>query len=118
MSQLSALLWSIVIEAVAAAIVVNMFSWGSGLRAANASALATLATHWLAWDLMLRLVDSAGYWPTMIGIESAVIASEAMVYRWIVPLSPRRALLTSLIANFASAGTGIALDLFDALDFL
>jgi hypothetical protein len=108
-SQWLALLFSIGTEAVAAACVVAILGWGSTPRAAAAAAVGTLATHWLAWWGVLRLMDPFGYIPAVIGIETGVVLAESVVYFALVPLPLGRALVISLAANCASAGLGFAL---------
>ena len=114
MSEGSALLLSIGAEAVVAAILVMALRWGSGIRAAFAAVIATLATHWLAWWWMLETMDLLGYGPAFAAIEVVVILVESVAYVVVVPMRTDRALVISLIANSASAGLGLALD---ALDF-
>ncbi len=109
MQQSLALIVSVAIEAAVAAVLVGRLGWGSGVRAAVVAALATLATHWLAWWCMLRLMEPLGYAIAFAGVEAAVVLAESMAYLVFVPLPVGRALLTSLAANAASAGLGLAL---------
>jgi hypothetical protein len=112
MSQPFALLLSILIEASVASAVVAALRWGSGIRAALAAALGTLATHWPAWQAIAHLDGMVGYLPAVLVVETAVVLVESVVYRMLVPLPGRRALSISLVANGASVVVGLALYAF------
>ena len=96
-----------------ASILVMALRWGSGVRAACAAVLATLATHWPAWWCMLHVMEPLGYVTAFVVIEAAVVLVESIVYVVLVPLPNGRALMTSLIANSSSAGLGLALYALD-----
>jgi hypothetical protein len=113
MTELQALLLSIVIEAAVAAALVGALRWGSPLRAAFAASLATLMTHWFAWHGVLWLEAPLGYRAAVLIVESAVVVCESFVYLAIVPLPPRRAFIASLIANAASTAAGLTLYALD-----
>lgn len=107
MTQTAALSLSIVIEAVLAFVLVRGLRWGSGMRAALAATVGTLITHPLVWYTVPRLEDSIGYAGAVALIEIDVVLAESVAYRLIVPLSWRRSLLASLVANAASTAAGL-----------
>lgn len=109
MTQTTALLLSIAIEAVTAALLMRLWRSGNAARAALAATAATLATHMAVWKAVPAMAGAVGYWPAMLLAELAVVMAEAPAYRLIVPLDWRAALGASLIANAASAGIGLAL---------
>lgn len=117
MTQVSALLVSIAIEAAVAAAAIRVLRWGRSSRAALAAALGTLLTHWIAWQVVPTAMNIIGTMPGFLAVELVVTAVEAVVYLFIVPLSAVRAIVMSLIANGSSAVAGIiltALSLFAA----
>jgi hypothetical protein len=107
MSQATALILSIAIEAVIAFAMVRGLRWGSGARAALAATIGTLVTHPFVWHAVPWLEGRLGYDAAVALIESAVVLAESLAYRLIVPLAWRRALVASLVANAASTGTGL-----------
>jgi hypothetical protein len=107
MSQTTALVLSIAIEAVIAFALVRGLSWGSGLHAAAAAAVGTLVTHPFAWHGISRLEGVIGYGSAVAVVETGVVLAESIAYRLIVPLAWRRALIASLIANAASTAAGL-----------
>ena len=107
MSQTTALVLSIAIEAVVAFALIRALGWGSGLNAALAAALGTLVTHPIAWVLMLRLESPLGYTAAVALVETGVVLAESIAYRLLVKLVWRRSLLASLIANAASTAAGL-----------
>lgn len=111
MSQSTALLLSLVTEALTALALVRAWGegWARAARAALAAVLATLLTHPLAWAAMLGLMDEIGYAAAVALVEAAVVLMESLAYRLLVPLPGGRALLASLVANGASAGLGLLL---------
>ncbi len=113
MSQSLAMLLSIAIEAGVAFAMVEALGWGNGARAALAAVVGTLATHWLAWWTMLQVMDSVNYWVGFFGVETGVVLAESIAYFALEPLSARRSLCTSLVANGASLGFGLALYALD-----
>ena len=113
MTQGLALLLSLTVEVPAAAIFVFRRGWGSRVRAAGAALIGTLATHWLAWWLALTFINSTDYTLVFLGIETAVVLAEAVVYRFLIPLTLARALSTSLVANGCSATLGLLLSALD-----
>jgi hypothetical protein len=109
MTETVALLLSIVIEAAVAAALVSALRWGSPARAAIAASLATFVTHWFAWHGVPWLEAPLGYRTAVLLVESAVVVFESLAYVAIVPLPPRRAFVTSLVANAASTASGLTL---------
>jgi hypothetical protein len=109
MSEWLALSISILVEAAVAAALVAGLRWGSGLRAALAATLGTLATHPFAWNGMLILIDEFDYWTAFFCVEAAVVLVETLAYILCTRLPVGRALFASLIANSASSGLGLAL---------
>jgi hypothetical protein len=109
MSQELALVISVATEAAVAALVVAALRWGSPWRAAIAAVLGTLATHWVAWQSILDLTLSIGYWPAVGLAEAAVVAVEAIIVVVIVGIGIFRALAVTLAANAASLLLGFAL---------
>lgn len=113
MNQITALILSVLIEAVIAAALVTLWRAGDARRAALAATLATLVTHWAAWWGVSSLEGSLGYLPAVVVVEACVVLAESVAYRLIVPLRLPRALVVSLVANAASAGVGLALYALD-----
>jgi hypothetical protein len=107
MSQTAALVLSIAIEAAVAFALIRALGWGSGLNAALAAAVGTLITHPFVWYAVPRLDGHIGYAGAVALIESGVVLAESVAYRLIVPLSWRRSLLASLVANAASTAAGL-----------
>jgi len=107
MPQVVALLVSIFIESIVAFPLVRVLGWGSGWRAALAAALGTLATHHVAWELILELEHRLGYAAAVALCEGAVVAAESAFYRLLVPLPWQRAVLASAVANSASTAAGL-----------
>lgn len=109
MSQITALLLSLVIEGAVAATAAGMARWGDPRRAAIAAIIGTLLTHGLTWWSVAALEAPLGYLPAVLAVETAVVAAESIAYRLIMPLRLLRALALSLLANAASASAGLAL---------
>jgi hypothetical protein len=107
MSQIAALALSIAIEAVVAFALIRVLGWGSSLNAALAATLGTLITHPIVWFLIPSLEAPIGYAGAVALVEAGVVLAESVAYRLIVPLSWRRSLVASLIANAASTAAGI-----------
>ena len=55
--------------------------------------------------------------PGVIAAEALVVLIETLILRWALPVSFGRAVLTSALANGASAAGGIALDHLVLLPF-
>lgn len=107
MSQTTALIFSIAIEAVVALVLIRALGWGSGLNAALAASVGTLVTHPIVWALIPRIEEPLGYAGSVALVESGVVLAESIAYRLLVPLRWRRALIASLIANGASTAAGL-----------
>lgn len=112
MDPIVARLLSIAVEAPLAAAIVLAARWSarSGWRAAaGVAAVGTLASHPLAWDAFFPLWERFGYWPAVAVVELAVMTFEGLLYRWILVLGWRRALLLSGLCNGASLAVGLAI---------
>lgn len=72
----------------------------------GAGLLATGATHPFAWWAILHWSPALTWGGATALVELTLTALEACSYRFIVRVSWRRALLTSLLANAASFGVG------------
>jgi hypothetical protein len=108
-TETTALLLSIAVEAAAAALLMRAWQHGNAARAALAAATATLLTHGAVWTGVPVLAEALGYGPAVLLAELAVVAAEAPAYRLIVPLAWRDAAAASLVANATSTGFGLAL---------
>lgn len=106
MSQLTALLLTLLIEAAVVLALVRRRPPGPA-RWLVAALCASLITHPLAWwahgALPLPL------WPRALLIEAVVIAIEAALYRGLAPAPWPWALGVSAAANGASFGVGVLL---------
>jgi hypothetical protein len=112
MDPLVARVLSIAIEAPLAAAIVLTLRWparGGWPAAAGVAAVATLASHPLAWDAFFALWERLGYWPTSVVVEFGVIGFEALLYRWILAVGWIRALILSGLCNAASFAAGLAI---------
>lgn len=107
LSQLAALLLSVLVEAAVAAALLAGLHWGSPGRGALAATVGTLATHWAVWAFMRPVTEAVGYWPALAIVEGLVVLAEAPAYRLIARQPWPRALLLSLLANVASTGVGL-----------
>src|SRR5215467_11729894 len=107
MDQLSALAASIAVEGLTAAVLLVRLGGAKLLRGVLAAALATLATHPVAWPGITALEPVAGYWPAVLLVEALVCLAEAVAYRLLVPLSWPAALAVSVAANAASTLAGL-----------
>lgn len=107
MTQMQALLLSMLVEAAVAGSLAAALRWGAPARAASAAVVATALTHWAVWLGMPEMMDTLGYWGAFAVAETLVVLVEAAVYRLAAVRSAPRALLISLAANAASAGLGL-----------
>ncbi|MBL4846330.1 MAG: hypothetical protein JKY65_12450 [Planctomycetes bacterium] len=105
MQQLLGLVLSIGVEATVVAFAARRLE-ADRLRLALVAVGATLLTHPFAWHGALAGYAYAPVPVVVIGVELAVIATEALAYRWVGRLSWRRALLASLLANAVSTAVG------------
>lgn len=115
MPQWLAMLLSMGIEAIVAAMAVAALGWGSAARAAAAAVLGTLLTHWFAWNSAPGVMAAVGDVPGFLVVEAAVTLVEAGVYRVLLPTPVGRALVLSLAANGISSGVGAVLYAFNLL---
>ena len=111
MSQTEALLLTMAIEVPIAVSLVAWRRWAPGRLAivALASIAASVVTHPLLWlvDPMLHSsIDTPARWALL---ETAIVLVEAGVYAVGAGLTPRRALVTSFVANAASFGVGLVI---------
>ncbi len=108
MFELEALLFSAVIEAPVALLVVRATRWPSRgpLHVGFAAAVATAVTHPQFWNAALWAFPRFGFWPSVLTLEAAVILVEGCLIGWMARLSLRHALMVSLAANSASFAMG------------
>lgn len=111
MTQLTALLLSLLIEV---PLVMVLFWWirrplktTEAFRCLLISVAATLVTHPIAWWLMKTL--SIPSLVKFLGIEAGVFLLEGIIYFYFTPLSLKRSMFMSFVANAASAGIGYIL---------
>ena len=76
-----------------------------------ASVAATCITHPQIYGLAQYLKILWGFWPTFWVIEAIVVVAEGFLICWMAGLKLNRAMITSLIANAASAFFGVLLTL-------
>jgi hypothetical protein len=107
MDQLSALAASIAVEGLVAASLLARLGWRKVLRGIFAAALATLATHPVAWAGIKALESAGGYGLAVLVVEALVCLAEAIAYRLLVPLAWPAALAVSVAANAASTLAGL-----------
>jgi hypothetical protein len=102
-----ALLLTILIESVLAFVLAWRLGWGNRLRVMVAAAAGVGATHFFAWSGILRLDPAIGYGAAVALVETGVMLVKSGIYRALVPLPWRRALVLALILNSASTATGL-----------
>ncbi len=109
MTQAQAMLLSMAVEAAVAYGVVAWRRWpGRGpASAAFGIAVATALTHPLLWPAALWLYERAGFAAGAIIAETAVVLAEAAIIARIAHLSPRHALVVSVLGNAASVAAGL-----------
>jgi hypothetical protein len=107
MDQSTALAASILIEGVTVAILLARLGFRKVLRGVAAAALATLATHPVAWWSTKTFEPALGYWATVAAVEALVCLAESVAYRLLVPLRWLPALAVSVAANAASTLAGL-----------
>ncbi len=112
MLEVQALLISAAIEAPVAFAIVRATRWPSrgALHAGFAAAVATAVTHPQLWAAALWAFPIYGYWPSAIVLEATVILVEGGLIAWMAGLSPRRALLLSLVTNTMSCVAGFVIN--------
>ena len=111
MSQGTALLLSIAIEAAVAAGLVLAWRDLAIWRALLAAAIPSVSTHPIAWWGVGALEAHLPYGLAVAVVEAAVVLVEAVGWRLLTPLGWRRSLTASLVTNAVSAGVGLALHL-------
>lgn len=113
MNQLEAMLLSMAIEMPVAYTLVSWCDWPcrGPASVALSVALATAASHPQLWTASIWLYPRIGYEPAVLLTESAVILIEACIIQWCTGLLWRQSILTSALANGASAVVGLALAL-------
>lgn len=108
MSQLEAMLLSLLVEVPVALIGAALLRWvpvKQLWRLALVAVAATLLSHPLAWAANTHLGGSFALRATII--EVSVTVMEAAIYAWIGGLGPLRGLAVSAVANGASFGVGL-----------
>lgn len=108
MTQLEALLLSLLIEVPVVLGVAVVGGWlpGERTRLAAIATAATLLTHPVVWNAWFVLQPHLGWTATAALLEGSAVVVEAGVYAGF-GLSPRRALLVSFVANATSFGIGL-----------
>lgn len=107
MDQLAALLVSMVVEGVTVVLVLARSGRGKLARGVGVAALSTLVTHPFAWWGIGAAEPALGYWVAVVMVEALVCLSEAIAYRFVVPLKWPAALGVSLAANGMSTLAGL-----------
>jgi hypothetical protein len=99
MAEAESLVISSLIEGPIAFSIVRLTRWPSrgALHAGLASVIATAVTH-------------PQLWPTIIVLEALVVVVEGLPIAWMIQLTPRRAMLVSLVANLASFLPGLLIE--------
>lgn len=110
MTQLEAMLLSLVVEALAAAALAVPFRLKPH-RAALAAIAGTIVTHPILWAIFYDVQHVLGS-ATTPTLEFAIIAAEAIAYRLLATRIWTEAFLLSLLANTASWGIGEAIYVF------
>ncbi len=108
MSQLEAMLLSLLVEVPLALGLAALLRWTRGAelgRLALVALSATLISHPFAWFANEHLTI---YWPARAAIiEVSVTLLEAALYAWLGRLGPWRGLAVSALANGGSFGIGL-----------
>ena len=108
MTQLTALFLTLLFEGT-----VLMVWWAtmdrgrSPKRYAMACVAASCMTHPIAWWVNVTIGHSVAKWTRLGTIEIIVVACEALLYTYALPLSWRRGIVLSLLANALSFGAGL-----------
>lgn len=113
LTELTALVISMAIEAPVAYAIVRLTRWPSRgpIHAGAASAVATAVTHPQLWfNLVPWLSDLIGYWPSLAVGEAIVVLTEGALIAWMADLKLQRAMLVSLVANAASFAAGLLIE--------
>lgn len=114
MTQLLALLISLVIELPVVLIILAMIRQLSSIKdiynALILACLATLITHPLAWEINQILMPYLGFSLRVGLIEIAVVIAEGVLYTFFLNLGWRIGLLLSLIANATSFLGGLLIN--------
>ena len=112
MTQLDALLATLIIETAVALPLLLALGWvprSRWWRPVPVILAASLLTHPFAWTLIVELRWAADYWARAIPVELALTVAEGLLYAWLLPLKRGQGLLLSLAANGASFGLGFVL---------
>ena len=107
MDQSTALFASVAVEAITVALLLARRGRRTILRGMAAAAVATIATHPLAWWGIEVLEPVLGYWAAVLAVEALVCLGEAVAYRLLVALDWPTALGVSVVANAASTLAGL-----------
>lgn len=112
MSQLEALLLTIVLEIAAAVPFALGLRWVERAQLARAAAVVgavSLVSHPLAWQANTAWLVGMAFPVRAAIIELAVVALEGALMAAVMPLAWRRALVLAFIMNATSFGIGLAL---------
>lgn len=113
MTQLEALVATLLIETAVVMPLLRMLKWTpSGRWWAPLPVIfaASLLTHPFAWTLIVEMRGWApSFWTRAIPVELALTVAEGLLYAWLLPVSRRRGLVLSVAANGTSFGVGLLL---------
>lgn len=110
MSQLQAMLLSLLIEVPLAIGIVALLRWlprAELKRLAVVAVAATLLSHPLAWAAGTWLQPRLGYVVMALIVETGVVALEAVLYARLAGLGWWRGAALAVLANGASFGVGL-----------
>ena len=111
MTQLQALVATIVLEASLVLPVVKGLDWAPHVRWGRLFiivAAASLLTHPFAWGIITGLKPwVANFWVRALPVELAVALAEGAFYCWMVRLPRRQGLALGVLANAFSFGLGV-----------
>ena len=108
MEQLSALLLTLLVELPLAVLLARRWQ-APAARVALCAVAASLCTHAPAWYLIREALPPLlpGFWSRALPVEGVLTVAEGLLYAWLVPLSLRRGLGMSVLANGASFAVGL-----------
>ena len=84
----------------------------SPFRYVMAGAAASCLTHPFAWWANETIGHSLGKWTRLGLVEVVVVLTEALIYCYVMPLSWRRGLALSFLANALSFGAGLLIFMY------
>ena len=109
LSQTSAFLLSLAIEAFAASLLMSVTRWAPPWRGILAAVTGTCITHPFVWHGVNAFADRWGYWNSVVAAEIFAVVVEAIVWKFAAALDWQRAFICASVANAASFGFGLAL---------